>query len=156
MTVSANETNSTWPFVTLNDFQRRSASARSLSGSYFTSVLPIITTDDIRRDWETYSMAQKGWLTEGRQYEADQGLGDIERTSANAVPTEPFIFPSIFEVDENFTVSPDKGVRITTHFSHEMKPYHIIELNSYIIPPIPHSPDRSIPFGRRRQYCLQL
>lgn len=124
MTASADEANSTWPFVTLHEFHRRSASARSLSGSYFTSILPIITTDDIRKDWETYSMAQKGWLTEGRQYQAEKGLGDLERSSALLVPPEPFIFPSIIKIDENFTVNVDEGVRKTTHFYHGIEPSH--------------------------------
>jgi hypothetical protein len=58
-----------WPFVTLNDFQQRAASTRSLSGAYSLQLLPFVSDRD-RAGWESYSVANKGWLDEGRAYQA--------------------------------------------------------------------------------------
>ena len=62
-----------WPFVTMNDFQQRAASARSLSDALFLEILPIVT-EEKRSEWEAYSLANKGWLDEGRAYQRKIGL----------------------------------------------------------------------------------
>ena len=62
-----------WPFVTMNDFQQRAASARSLSDALFLEILPIVT-EEKRSEWEAYSLANKGWLDEGRGYQRKIGL----------------------------------------------------------------------------------
>ena len=65
--------NQSWPFVTVNDFQQRSASTRGLSDAYFLELLPIVR-DEERGQWEAYSIAHKAWLSEGRAYQANHGF----------------------------------------------------------------------------------
>ena len=110
MTASAQETNSTWPYVTLHDFQQRSASTRSLSGSFFSAVLPIITAAT-RSDWETYSVANKWWLREGREYQVNKGLGNKEQLGWNITDAGTHQSPSVYAIDDNFSISTDLGVR---------------------------------------------
>ncbi len=74
ITASAVANNNTWPFVTIDQFQQRSASSRSLSGCLFLQMAPIIT-DDTRAAWEAYAVANQGWLTEARLYQAEKSLG---------------------------------------------------------------------------------
>ena len=109
-TASAQETKSTWPYVTLHDFQQRSASTRSLSGSFFSVVLPIIM-NDTRSDWEAYSVANKWWLTEGQEYQVAKGLGNKDLVIWNNTPAETNISPKIYEVDENLAPTSGLGVR---------------------------------------------
>ncbi len=122
--LSALETNRTWPFVTISKFQERYASARTLSGSYHFDFVPIVT-DENRLDWEEYSVANRGWLEEGREYQADKGLGTswnrlLELREGDAVtgdddvrftPGESSIADKIFTLDETYSVVLDPGVR---------------------------------------------
>jgi hypothetical protein len=120
-TLSALETNRTWPFVTMNKFQQRSASARTLSGSYSFGLVPIVT-DENRLDWEAYSVANRGWLEEGLEYQAERGLGtssnrmlalqDVEDV-VSFTQGESSIADKIFTFNETFSVLPDPGVRRT-------------------------------------------
>jgi hypothetical protein len=73
-TAFAKAENSTWPFVTMNDFQQRAASAKGLSDAYYLEILPIVS-DEIRAEWEEYSVANKAWLSEGRAYQEKFALG---------------------------------------------------------------------------------
>ena len=92
ITAAAVANNSTWPFVTVDQFQERSASSRSLSGSQYLQFIPIIT-DDTREAWEEYSVANIGWLTDAREYQAEKGLGhELATTIFN---------PVIVRFDEN-------------------------------------------------------
>jgi hypothetical protein len=77
-TAFAQEINSTWPFVTMNDFQERAASTRSLSGAYKVEILPIVTDQD-RAEWEAYSVANKDWLDQGRAYQSKYHIGASSR-----------------------------------------------------------------------------
>jgi hypothetical protein len=43
ITATAIANNSTWPFVTIDQFQQRAASSRALSGSSFLHISPIVT-----------------------------------------------------------------------------------------------------------------
>jgi len=49
-----------WPFVTLSFFQERAASARSLSGSLFLSISPVVNASD-RSEWEDY-VREQNWM----------------------------------------------------------------------------------------------
>ena len=91
ITASAIAHNSTWPFVTVDQFQQRSASSRSLSGSYYLQLVPFVA-DDARGAWEDYTMANKGWLKEAREYQTEKGLGDDVATTS--------IYPVIVRFDE--------------------------------------------------------
>ena len=54
--------------------------------------IPIIT-DDTREAWEEYSVANIGWLTDAREYQAEKGLGhELATTIFN---------PVIVRFDEN-------------------------------------------------------
>jgi hypothetical protein len=65
--------NTTWPFVTLNDFQQRADDIRLLSNSLFVSIIPVVSQED-RPAWEDYSLKNIGWLEESRVY-TEEGLG---------------------------------------------------------------------------------
>jgi class 3 adenylate cyclase len=116
------QTNTSWPFVTMNDFQQRAASATSLSKAYFLEVLPIVT-DENRVEWEEYSVANKEWLSEGRVYQARNGLGTTTRrnlqldegdaVTGDVVLTftegESSVSGKIFTFDDTFAVVSDPG-----------------------------------------------
>jgi hypothetical protein len=63
----------TWPFVTLNDFQQRADDIRLLSNSLFVSIIPVVTEEQ-RPAWEDYSLNNIGWLEQSRAY-TEEGLG---------------------------------------------------------------------------------
>ena len=109
ITASAVANNSTWPFVTVDQFQQRSASSRSLSGCLFLQMAPIIT-DETRVAWEQYSYENRGWLTEARLYQAEKSLG---LDNAGPVPTltSTIVNPVIVRLDEAVTtIYADPGV----------------------------------------------
>jgi hypothetical protein len=70
-------------------------------------MIPIIS-DDARLAWEEYSVANKGWLTEARVYQAEKGLGDKEE----AIPTlaTTVVSPIIYRLDQANEFYPDPGV----------------------------------------------
>ena len=102
ITATAVANNSTWPFVTIDQFQQRSASTISLSGCLYLHITPIVTEEN-RSAWLEYSLANTGWLTEGRQYQAEKGLGTM-------VGGDPFINKDIIFSDESANVYVDPGV----------------------------------------------
>ncbi|CAB9530159.1 Receptor-type guanylate cyclase gcy [Seminavis robusta] len=63
-----------WPFVTINDFHQRSATARSLSDALMIQLLPVIDQDK-RIAWEEYSNNNTYWMQEGLVYQQALGLG---------------------------------------------------------------------------------
>jgi hypothetical protein len=55
--------NEPWPFVTLPAFQERAATVRSLSGSLFLSISPIVANGTMREEWEAYAAGNKSsWM----------------------------------------------------------------------------------------------
>lgn len=78
--------NLTWPFVTMNDFQQRAASARRVSDALYTQILPIISGEN-REAWERYSIKNKTWLDEAREYQ--QAIGLQETLGQQLRPLEP-------------------------------------------------------------------
>lgn len=121
-TAFARSHNNTWPFVTMNDFQQQAASARGLSNSLFLELLPIVT-DKNRLAWEKYALEHKGWLDEGRAYQADLGIGikrrDLSGDSLTGDNVLKFveganegssvIADQIFSLDETWAAVPDSG-----------------------------------------------
>jgi hypothetical protein len=106
ITANAVANNSTWPFVTIDQFQQRSASSLSLSGCMFLELAPIVTEEN-RLAWEEYSVANTGWLTEGRQYQAEKGLGTM-------VGGDPYINEQIVSIDESGTdIISEQAVSMT-------------------------------------------
>jgi hypothetical protein len=109
ITASAVANNNTWPFVTIDQFQQRSASSRSLSGCLFLQMAPIIT-DNTRVSWEEYSNENRGWLTEARLYQAEKGLG-LDSGGPESTLTTTIINPVIVRLDEAATtIYADPGV----------------------------------------------
>jgi hypothetical protein len=96
ITANAVANNSTWPFVTIDQFQQRSASSMSLSGCMFLILTPMVT-DENRLAWEEYSVANTGWLAEGYEYQAEKGLG-------TKVGGDPSIHEQIVTLDESGSV----------------------------------------------------
>jgi hypothetical protein len=82
----ASGSNLTWPFVTMNDFQQRAASAREVSNALYTQILPIISGEN-KAKWEAYSVENKGWLDEARAYQQEIGLQ--ETLGQKLRPLEP-------------------------------------------------------------------
>lgn len=65
-----------WPFVTLNDFQERCASTMSLSKALFLELLPVVSEAN-RVEWETYSVNNQAWISEGLNFQDRFGLGNV-------------------------------------------------------------------------------
>ena len=63
-----------------------------------------IVTDENRLAWLEYSVANKGWLTEGREYQADKGLG-------SSVGGDPVINKEMLTSNEAGVAYVDPGVR---------------------------------------------
>jgi hypothetical protein len=110
ITASAIANNNTWPFVTIDQFQQRSASSRSLSGSYLLQLVPIIT-DETRLAWEEYSRTNQAWLHEARVYQAEKGIGEgiVDPVSSLATTV---LNPVIIRLDENLDGDLDPGVSV--------------------------------------------
>ena len=110
ITATAIANNSTWPFVTIDQFQQRSASSLSLSGCLHLDLAPIVS-DENRLAWEEYSVANKEWLTEGRAYQAEKGLG-IENGLGSTGGDPSDFSPHILSIDESGAGKLDQGVSI--------------------------------------------
>jgi hypothetical protein len=111
ITATAVANNSTWPFVTIDQFQQRSASSRSLSGCLYLQISPIVT-DEVRETWEEYSVAHIGWLTEGREYQAEKG-------GLGSSGGDPVFSPKVFSMDESGAAMVDQGVSIKAETNDE-------------------------------------
>ena len=79
----ARDRNVTWPYVTMTDFHQRAGSAREISNTLFVHMYPIVT-NETRAGWEEYSVREKGWLDQGRAYQAANNLGFERRQLAES------------------------------------------------------------------------
>jgi hypothetical protein len=84
-TSHAQFTNSTWPFVTLPDFERRGVATIELAEVMSMVMVPFVT-DDTREDWEAYSVANQGWFQEGLDVRFN--LKNRELFGSVAIPEE--------------------------------------------------------------------
>jgi hypothetical protein len=50
--------NTQWPFVTLSNFQERAGNARTLSGTLYVSINPIVDTKEELVKWEEYVLGE--------------------------------------------------------------------------------------------------
>ena len=150
ITAAAVANNSTWPFVTIDQFQQRCASTISLSGCLYLQISPIVT-DENRFAWLEYSLANKAWLTEGRKYQAEKGLGTL-------VGGDPVINTDIIMADDSGESYADPGVRIKSANSATARmmnqvphptPPHLTQFSVCVV----CSPDLIFPFGSRLQSC---
>jgi hypothetical protein len=54
-------TKNEWPFVTLSDFQQRAGNARTLSGTLYVSINPIVDTKETLDKWEEYVLGENNY-----------------------------------------------------------------------------------------------
>ncbi len=59
----AKDTNSTWPRVTIPDFEVRAAKIRALSKAVYLTIYMLIERDQ-RDEWEAYADLNNGWVDE--------------------------------------------------------------------------------------------
>ena len=114
--------NATWPFVTMNNFQQRSASKRSLSKSLQTIVAHVISDED-RPAWEKYSVENDWWLQEGTEYQMKSGLQEFfPEDSGEFLPVRPYIyhFDSSFQAE----VHPGPGPYVAIWQVSPVRKYH--------------------------------
>jgi hypothetical protein len=97
--------NTTWPFVTLNDFQQRAADIRKFSNSLHVRIIPVISEGD-RPAWEDYSVKNTGWLDEARAYQEQKGLGLRSLQAADESQGASLDFSSGI-ADKIYTIGPD-------------------------------------------------
>ena len=72
-------TDTTWPFVTLPDFEARGSVARKTSKSLIVGFLPLVSDDD-RPQWEEYAQGNQDWI--------DGAWDDSDSTFTNQIPQE--------------------------------------------------------------------
>lgn len=112
ITAYAIASNSEWPNVAVPQFERRTKYAMEVSNVQSIVFYPIVS-QDARASWESFSVANQGWLEEGLAIQKvpvedwDQKNIDILEsiwgtTPDNRIPTE------IFRFDNNST-SPETG-----------------------------------------------
>jgi len=149
ITASALETNSTWPFVTVNRFQERSASVRSLSGALFLTLAPIVT-DENRAAWEEYAVNNSHWLPEAREYQTKNGMIQVDF----GLPFPNIAPSSILAYNEAgfFPVDPGVSIGNGVFFLSGMKSYsHFLSSLSSLFD---HSLDHTIRVGSRLLFYL--
>ena len=69
---TAIQSNATWPFYTLPNFEQFGQQSRELSGSLLLAFAPRVDASD-RAKWEEYSVEHQDWVKDGLTY---LGLGD--------------------------------------------------------------------------------
>lgn len=72
ITSSAKATHQAWPFVTIEDFDARVSTARSILGSTYVGVYPVVSTDQ-REEWEAYTQVPDNihWTNQSFAYQED-------------------------------------------------------------------------------------
>lgn len=98
ITSHALNTNETFPFVTLPDFERRATTTLQLAEVVAIAMYPIITLEQ-RDAWTAYSVANQGWLNEGLVVQALAEQGVLEEDT-----------DTLDDLQDQF----DKGVSINT------------------------------------------
>jgi len=72
------------------------------------SLLPIVT-DETRADWEDFVSKNTNWLTEGLEYQAKNGIGQLEGEPSTA--STPVVFPEITTINDVYgNVMTEQGV----------------------------------------------
>lgn len=91
------DTNATWPFLTVSNFQQKSVAARKQSGVLFTSVVPKVDYKQ-RSAWENYTQVDpSNWMLDGLQY---QSQWDEVRLGVSLPNQLNDIQPGYIRVDE--------------------------------------------------------
>jgi hypothetical protein len=119
LTLHAELTNSTWPFVTLTRFQRRANVVRELSGAMFVQIVVIVEEED-REEWENYTAQEQSWIAEAVEYQERTGtnrlFSNIPQLTVVRNPPSSIIHydyrtaaKKIFGWDENYNFSVSEG-----------------------------------------------
>ena len=99
MTAYSQQANSSWPFMTVNDFQQRAASTRGSAGALCLHFVPIVQDTDAAQ-WGEYSVKKQGWIDEGRAYQTSKGIPD----DLSPDKGESKIVPMIYEISNETSV----------------------------------------------------
>ena len=92
--------NTTWPMVTLPDYEQRARNVAQLAYLFSINLLPLVK-DENRVEWEHYSRQNGAWVAEGLAFQ--QGV-QVDQVSA------PPINPAIMAfVDGKFGPNPHPG-----------------------------------------------
>ena len=67
--------------------------------------------DDTRSEWEAYSVANKWWLSEGREFQVANDLGNKDQVDWNSTAAGTHHSPIIYAIDENYGFFAELGVR---------------------------------------------
>ena len=102
VTSFAKSSNSTWPNVTLPDFQRRGSPVVT-QAEVMSLVMVVLVTKEQRNGWEAYSVANQGWLAQGLAIEAAAAAAAAtssgRRLANNNILPNPLAIPDqIFRV----------------------------------------------------------
>lgn len=87
--------NSSWPFVTLPDWELRASKTRVLSKAILLNTYYLIEGDEQRKEWEAYAKMNNGWV--------EQSI-NLQRGDPNyfgPIVEEPYYIDEIFDYDEN-------------------------------------------------------
>jgi hypothetical protein len=105
-TADALQTNSSWPFVTMRDFDLLGASSLALADTLFISINPLVELEE-RQAWEGYTLTNLDWLYENiaRQTVIDAERASQEQTQNRDLQDAPPIIPFIYR----FNVGDEEG-----------------------------------------------
>jgi hypothetical protein len=107
----ASATNSSWPFVTVPDFDLRGLSARGMAHSLSVVLLPMVT-EELKSDYEIYTQNHQDWIFEALDRHADNSnqRRKLRREDFRELQSSSDIevSPIIFRLGENGP-SPDAG-----------------------------------------------
>jgi hypothetical protein len=93
VTSHALNTNASWPFVTIPDYDLRAESARDLGDEFSVALHPLVSLDD-REEWGQYSIDNIDWLWQAKLPENSlkrapnrpKFLWDFPKKSSNSIP----------------------------------------------------------------------
>lgn len=94
-----------WPFVTVPDYEARGITSNELSKSALLGFCPLVTSVE-QKEWETYAVANQGWIEQGLTYSYELHGQSNDNEDMQVMPTS-LINPHIFKMD------PNSGEQIT-------------------------------------------
>lgn len=100
VTSYAEVSNSTFPFVTMPNFEVNAHNARRQS-SVEIIILNHMVTAETKQAYELYTLQNQGWIQQSRSKRL-RGDGSLDTTVFQDTPILPFIF----ELDSQFNLSP--------------------------------------------------
>ena len=79
MVAYSQDSDSSWPFITLSSFQERAATTKDLSGILYLGANPVVSREN-RLAWENYTNnhPDANWYEEGREYQKTIGIDDLD------------------------------------------------------------------------------